>query len=148
MAWLDYRRCGVAPLDLPPAKTPARVVDPPGGQIKMWKLDHKFVFQLQSEVYPVYLLSPPSARAGNSATFSEHLSCERYRAERYGLRCSPDDIALYDFATNQLLATWVSGFTDEAGALGGLGKGLIFEISGSGSAAAEELVFEGCRLVH
>ncbi len=114
----------------------------------MWKLDHKFVFQLQSEVYPVYLLSPPSARTGNSSIFSEHLSGERYRAERYGLRCSPDDIALYDFATNQLLATWVSGFTDEAGALGGLGKGLIFEISGSGLVAAEELVFEGCRLVH
>lgn len=147
LAWPDYRRCGIAPAGLPTTESPARVVSLAGGQVKMWMQGEKFLLHVQSDIFPVYLVSPASGKIGTSSIFSEHLGEEPYQGQRYGLRCSPDDIALYDFATNELLATWVAGFTDEVGACDGPGSSLVFEIFGPAAGCAELLVAQGCRLI-
>ena len=96
-SWNRNRRCGI----VPPGRTG-------GGQ----------VFTVRADSFPVYLLSPADDHENAvSSTWEEHfIGQQPYRGQRYGLRVSPDDIALYDYATNQLLAIWVAGFTSEFGA--------------------------------
>lgn len=46
-----------------------------------------------------------------SGLFGKHLPDEKYAGEHYGLRFTPDEIALYDFYTNELVASYVQGFS-------------------------------------
>jgi hypothetical protein len=127
--WPEFRRCGISPAGKVPVTDPSWKISSSLGELKVWSGEEESVFQVVSDRFPVFILSPEqdNDRAGSSL-FTEHLPEEKYLGQRYGLRCSPENIALYDYATNQLLATWVAGFTDETDGCGTSATGLVFEV--------------------
>lgn len=147
-ALVDYWRCGIGPLDSQLPEEILSNISFSGGVIKFWKLGHGYGVYLKTDEFPVYLLSPATGRESENAFFTEHLPKETYLGQRYGLRCSSNDIALYDFATNQLLATWVSGFTNEVGACDAPDNGIVFEMSAKTAGPFEMLTASGCTLEH
>ncbi len=148
LAWPDYRQCGIAPGIPLPVEELVQVITLDGGEVRVRRRGERFMVQVKAEFFPVYLLSPATGREASSSLFADHLPDETYQGQRYGLRCSPNNIAWYDFATNQLLATWVSDFTDEHEACDDQNNGLVFEIFGPAPANLEWLMSEGCRLQH
>lgn len=147
-AWAEYRRCGIEPVSSLPSEEPDRVIFPARGEVRIWNQDDGYILQIRADAYPVYLLSKAAGEGGSSSIFTENLVGEVYQGQRYGLRCSSDNIALYDFITNQLSATWVAGFTDETGACDGVDTGLVFKIFGPASKAVEFLMEDGCHLIN
>ena len=98
-AWPAHRRCGLAPAG---------------------ELADEVVFTVTADTFPVYRTSPPSpGEHGLPSLFAEHFPGRPYEGQRFGLRASPDEVALYSYPANQLMAIWVAGFTDEWGACGG-----------------------------
>ncbi len=87
------------------------------------------------------MLGPPNQHSQpTSSYFHEHLPRQEYQGQRYGLKVSPEEVALYDYATNQLLATWVAGFTEEMGACGDSENGVEFGIAKQWSKVVDEIL--------
>lgn len=121
-AWPEYRRCGIQPVSSDQTAGPG-------------------IFTVKAQSYPIYLMSAPNAYIGaTSSTFADHHPGKVYEGQRYGLRCSPEEIALYDYATNELLAIWVAGFTDESGACGSLEAGVVFQCTEEWIPVLESLI--------
>ncbi len=146
--WPEYRRCGVAPIKEMPLGHGRIVESEIEASAEIWKrivagklspavLEQNGTYiRVVASEFPVYLLSKknPHKRAASSL-FLEHLPSEKYEGQRYGLRCDPGNIALYDFASNELVATWVASFTDEDAACGTSIDGLFFQLDDCGSPA-------------
>jgi len=146
--WAEYRRCGIAPITQLPVSKPKPVLSGRTGTITVWQENDLRVVHVEAQSYPVYLVSSGvQTERSTSSLFAEHLPGVPYHGQRYGLRCTPDDIAMYDFATNQLLATWVAGFTDEINACDDGKGGLIFEISGAVIAVLDSIIGTDCTLI-
>jgi len=128
--WPEYRRCGIAPLEGSQPSIPGQEKNYENAQVMMWLTGGQQVVKVTATKFPVHLMSAPTkADWGNSSLFNEHFPSKEYHGQRYGMRCSPDNISLYDYATNQLIATWVAGFTDETDACGNGTAGIVFEVS-------------------
>ena len=136
--WLEFRRCGISPAESIPAAEPIWEYSDLRSKVKVWNSESSQIIWVKSDRFPVFLLSPnrDSDRVFSSL-FKDHLPEKQYLGQRYGLRCGLDNIALYDYATNQLLATWVASFTDEMDGCGTSQTGLLFEIDGHEASALE-----------
>ncbi len=136
--WPEFRRCGIYPAESIPTVEPTWEYSDSLSQVKLWNGQTSQVVWVKSDQFPVFLLSPNqnSSRAFSSL-FKDHLPLKQYLGQRYGLRCDPENIALYDYATNQLVATWVASFTDEMDGCGTSQTGLLFEIGSQGGSALE-----------
>ena len=120
-AWPALRRCGIAPVGEWPGQA---------------------VFTVAAETFPVYRLSREQPRDNAaSSLFAEHFPGRPYRGQHFGMRISPEEVALYDYHANQLVAIWVGGFTDEWGALGS-GSSLRFAAAADLVAVVQEVLHE------
>lgn len=119
------KRCGIIPVNEQLQPEPARLVHARGDGLSWLKVEEGLVMEFRADKYPVYVLGPAGQQADPvSSHFREHHPQQPYRGQRYGLKISPEEVALYDYATNQLLATWVAGFTGELGACGDAENGV------------------------
>jgi hypothetical protein len=145
--WLEYRRCGIAPVDtMPTGKLFKKALRGTGAAL-VWEEDNRHFVKLFARDYPAYILAPPTdSDWGFSTLFTEHFPDQSYQGQRYGLRFSSDNISLYDFATNQLVATWVAGFTDEMSACDGQPNCLDFEITEPWTAALTSFMAGGSKI--
>ncbi len=136
--WPELQRCGIYPTASIPTDQPIRELAAAHTEVKIWNRETSQIISLKSDRYPVYLLTPKRATGrAFSSLFQDHLPEIQYLGQRYALRCGPDSISLYDYATNQLLATWVASFTDEVDACGNRETGLVFEVDHHGAAGQE-----------
>ena len=136
-----YRRCGIHPVEGMPATDPMGSSTHNETHLTWWEVDGGRVIRVQAEQYPVFVLGPPNQHSQpTSSYFHEHLPRQEYQGQRYGLKVSPEEVALYDYATNQLLATWVAGFTEEMGACGDSENGVEFGIAKQWSKVVDEIL--------
>lgn len=118
--WPRYKRCGIDP-DV--GAMPIRAADMSESGFQLWKQDDQWIVNYtpdQAVSYVTFYVPGHEAPLGrcSSSLFSDHFPDAPYDGARFGLRCSVDNISLYDYVDNILLATWVAGFSDEAGACG------------------------------
>jgi hypothetical protein len=110
----ENRRCGIEPLEALPDGEFLRGLDAAGGFFIQAASGDDRCWKVFGDTYPVVLLSWPSELSGHhSSLFSEHLPDQNYEGQRFGLKCSLEEVGFYDYGANQLIALWVGSFTGE-----------------------------------
>ncbi len=145
--WAEFRRCGIEPADSAPDLSPRQEVHQNNGRVLVWPDANQKLVKVVAQEYPVYLVSAGiDSDWGNSSLYDEHFPDQEYHGQHYGMRCSPESISLYDYATSQLIATWVAGFTGELDACGTGADGLVFRVSQEFANALTDLLAEGSEI--
>lgn len=84
---------------------------------QIWDLDNAYFFEIQAMTETpsgVILMKDSSSsvtESYQSRLFAEHLPNAQYHGEIYGIQFSTNEVGLYDYYTNNLLAKYVSSFS-------------------------------------
>ena len=128
--WPEFRRSGIFPAGTFLLGDADQEVSNSSDKAEIWHHESSQIVKVSASSFPVFLLSEKlDYDQASSSLFAEHLPNEAYLGQRYGLRCDAENIALYDYSANQLLATWVASFTDEMEKCGTNESGLYFEVN-------------------
>jgi hypothetical protein len=115
--WKGFDYCGITPtrIDLP--NSTSNTIASDKFDISVWKQDNKYLFKihfLDDLSRGVILFDGSNAdqvEGYQSRIFGEHLPDTPYIGHRYGLRFARDEVGLYDYYCNKLLAIYTMGFT-------------------------------------
>ncbi len=146
--WAGYRRCGIEPATEANHQEFEMEIVSDTGSARLFSGEVAKTIEVNSRERLVFLLSPPTQNPGfSSQIFADHFPGKEYLGEHYGLRCEPDNISLYDYASNQLLATWVAGFTQEMGAMANGPQTLKFQVDAAFNDALDKLFDSGATVI-
>ena len=133
--WKKFHPCGVTPDTLRPMENPAISIDSAGVNISIRNSRDFFHFavNLSSGAREGILLlndgGDSVATAYRSELFDKSLPEETYRGEHVGVRFSADEVAVYDYLTNKLLASYIDGLSPVKGFRDSTSSTLHFAVS-------------------
>jgi hypothetical protein len=115
--WPQFAATGIMPISEEPGDIEPKMIHDNGGMIAI--LDQGstigfFVTLGDDRTAGFLLLKDPAQESDEgyvSYLFKQHLPDEGYGGERYGIRLSPDEIGLYDYLCNELVASFILSFS-------------------------------------
>jgi hypothetical protein len=115
--WEQFEFSGLVPGGYLVPNEPMMIVKSAGLYAQVWDLDDAYLFGIRAMTDTpsgVILMKDSSwsvAESYRSRLFAEHLPDAPYDGEVYGIQFSADDVGLYDYYTNNLVAKYVSSFS-------------------------------------
>ncbi|MDD4053117.1 MAG: hypothetical protein PHR28_14625, partial [candidate division Zixibacteria bacterium] len=134
-SWKGFHLCGVMPDTIRPTGNPAVSIDTGRVNISIWDSQDFFHFavSISSGAREGILLTNDAgdsvATAYRSVLFAKDLPRETYRGEHIGIRFSADEVAVYDYLTNKLLASYIHGLSPMGGYRDSTSQTLHFAVS-------------------
>ncbi|MCK5125570.1 MAG: hypothetical protein KAR42_04885 [candidate division Zixibacteria bacterium] len=114
--WQRYFRCGIVPFETQLSADSAAVSVNDTINYSIWDVGNTYLIEVDLSKAPkggVLLLSNDSTAAHDlysSFLFNEQLPERAFLHQRFGLKITPSEIGIYDYFTNELLASFVYGF--------------------------------------
>ncbi|MEZ5359687.1 MAG: hypothetical protein R3F48_12785 [Candidatus Zixiibacteriota bacterium] len=117
--WPRYNHFGVEAYDTQLPADTAAVALSESVDLMVWELPTSFLFEVdlsKSQDGGVLLITEDTNGIGRFASnlFAQHLANVPYAGERYGIKFTPAEIGVYDYYTDELLASYVYGFAMSA----------------------------------
>jgi hypothetical protein len=114
----DFKYGGIIPCQ-PPDQAPDSVFSMAGNSISIWDIDDSYIFQISTDetfTGGVILFNDIDININQgykSWLFAEQIPAYDYNGEMFGIQFSADEVGLYNYFTNILLAKYVAGFTPD-----------------------------------
>lgn len=118
--WPRFSHGGIVPRSIDETDTPTASLAADGVSVALWQVRDTLLVKIsipgtasggvllfdtgRSDLTPEY----------ESPLFAEHLPGESYRGERFGVKFSRDEVGLYDYACNSLLAGHIRGLDPDS----------------------------------
>ena len=115
--WEQFEFSGLVPGGNHLPNEPMMIVKSADLYAQIWDLDNAYLFEVRamtdtpSAVILMKNSSSSVAQSYKSQLFAEHLPDARYDGEVYGIQFSANEVGLYDYYTNNLVAKYVSSFS-------------------------------------
>lgn len=114
-----WRRCGLWPGVDVTRDLHWRRLEGARGTVAVARHEDRWLVGVAARDYPFLVtLDGPLPDGGGTGSVPGRLFAEQWpqrerEGARWGLVCRPDNVGLYDYATNRLVSTWVAGFSGE-----------------------------------